>query len=170
MLQSIFDQLEEPEFWVPIIMGRMGWTSPSMTANVFSMTHMGAGSLRSKTALPKITQANLSIQHLDLLRSKWGTEKISLSERFYNLEPNTEKEYSADEGESLHDSMVKNLDYQKLFSADGQSNIVGLLLAHMIYRRLDESIIIIKSLVGEKYDFDYTVFEDEYENEYWTTD
>lgn len=170
MLQSIFDQIDEPEFWVPIIMGRMGWTSPSMTANVFSMTHMGAGSLRSKTALPKITQANLSIQHLDLLRSKWGTEKISLSERFYNLEPNTEKEYTVDEGESLHDSMVRNLDYEKLFSADGQCNIVALLLAHMIYRRLDESIIIIKSLVGEKYDFDYTVFDDEYENEYWTAD
>lgn len=167
MLQSLFDQLEEPEFWVPIIMGRMGWTSASMNANFFSMVHMGAGSLKSKTALPKITQANLSIQHLDLLRSKWGLEKISLSERFYNQEKDTEKEYVVDEGESLHDSMVKNLDYEKLFSADGQCNIVALLLAHMIYRRLDETIIIIKSLVGEKFDFDYTIFDDEYENEYW---
>ncbi|CUM49286.1 uncharacterized protein AC631_04429 [Debaryomyces fabryi] len=167
MLLSLFDQLEEPEFWVPIIMGRMGWTCASMNANFFSMVHMGAGSLKSKTALPKITQANLSIQHLDLLRSKWGLEKISLSERFYNQEKDTEKEYRVDEGESLHDSMVKNLDYEKLFSADGQCNIVALLLAHMIYRRLDETIIIIKSLVGEKFDFDYSIFEDEYENEYW---
>lgn len=167
VLQSTFNQLEDPEIWVPIIMGRMGWSDAMMNANVFSIIHMGSGSLKSKIPLPKITQANLSLRHLDILRVKWGTERISLNERFYHKElVESEKDYDVNEGESLHESMVRNLDYEKLFSTDGQYNIVALLLAHMIYTRFDEVMIIIKSLVGEKYDFDYTIFEDDYEMQY----
>ena len=59
--------------------------------------------------------------------------------------------------ETGHDEITKELDYDKFFSNDGKLNIVSLLVAHMIYNRLDEIIIVVKGLVGEIYDLDENV-------------
>lgn len=135
---AIVDQLERPEEWMPTLINRAGWYDLELTADIFSMVHMMSASLRLKDPLPKVTRANISIKHLDVVREQWGINKTSLSERFY---------------EDTHENMLRQLDYRKLFSHDGQSNIVILLLCHMAYKRIDEAMIVTKGLVGEKYDF-----------------
>lgn len=171
MIHRVFDEVRNPDEWVPRIFDRMGWSSASLNANVFSILHMSSGSLKTKTELPKITEATLSLNHLDLLREQWGINTISLNERFYSKisedepdeEPEEDPSLEEKTNEDLHESMENNLDYEKLFSNDGQCNIVALLFAHMIYKRLDDTLLIVKGLVGEKYDIDYTIFKDEFD-------
>lgn len=160
-LHIIFDKLEDPDKWIEHILNRAGWYDLDLNADVFSIVHMCSGSLGLKVPLPKITQATLLIKHLDVLRSQWGVGKTSLNERFYQQEKHEDSDSIESESEKneleristqLHQSMVDNLDYDKLFGHDGTLSITALLLVHLIYERLDEVAIIIKSLVGESYD------------------
>lgn len=166
LLFAIFDQVDDPETWIPIIFRRMGWTDSSLNADFFSIIHMASDSLRTKNELPKITEGNLSIRHMDLLGSQWGINNISLSERFYEEKEDIEEEIEEDIEDrggdtEIRHSIIRNLDFKRLVSKDGQRSAVALVLAHIIYERLDQTMITIKGLVGEKYDFDETMFEDE---------
>lgn len=154
---SIIDQVQDPKEWMKHIINRAGWTDSDLTADIFSIVHMTSGSLRTKDALPKITQANISIKHMDILREQWGIPMTSLSERFYNDSASFENNL-VDATEELHESIMQNIDFSKLFSHDGQLNIVVLLLSHLIYKRIDEVVITVKGLVGEKYDFEEELF------------
>lgn len=171
-IHVIFDRVEEPDKWISHIIQRAGWYDSEMNADLFSIIHMCSGSLRSSTPLPKVTQATISLKHFNVLRDQWGIGRYSLNERFYNEKSTKEeerehrdqekadfeamakleKEYVNSNNGELHQSMVENLDYQRLFSHDGNLNVVALVLTHIIYQRLDEISILIKSLVGEKYD------------------
>lgn len=117
---------------------------------------MTSGSLSSKRELPKFTRANISLKHLDLLRSQWGITRFSLNERFYSEEKEKENEGDSD---VLHDSLMENIDFNALFSADGQLDIVALIIGHLIYKRFDEVMLIVKQLVGEKYDMHESIFD-----------
>ncbi|KAF6068862.1 hypothetical protein FOB64_003713 [Candida albicans] len=151
MLSSALQGLDGPEKWLPVVIKRVGFCFPDLQAEVFATIHMASDALRTKQALPKITEANISLKHMELLRQQWGLRRISLSERFYcdsainNNNENTSKE----------------LDHYKLFSNDGQLNIMSLLVAHMIYNRLDEIMILVKGLVGEIYDLNERILVDE---------
>lgn len=188
-LHIIFDRIEDPEKWVSHIINRAGWYDTDINADLFSIIHMCSGSLKSGNPLPKITQATLSVKHLNVLREQWGISKFSVNERFYNdkdieedftsdhdvekseVKSELQSEYCNDSAKgrlpssgNLHESMLENLDYQLLFGHDGNLNVVALVLCHTIYVKLDEVSILIKSLVGEKYDLcvDLLNFEEFY--------
>ncbi|KAI5957510.1 hypothetical protein KGF57_003204 [Candida theae] len=157
MMLIAINELDDPVSWVPIIIKRVGFCYSELDAEIFSLIHMASDAIKSKEALPKITEANVSLRHLELLSRQWGINKISLSERFYSS-----KSVDA-EG---HGAITEHLDYHKFFSRDGQLNILSLLIAHMIYNRLDEIMIVVKGLVGEMYDFDENILiEDDSEDE-----
>ena len=84
MLLVAFNELEDPVHWLPTIFRRIGFCYAELEADIFATVHMAADALRTKEALPKITDANISVKHMELLRKQWGLEKISLSERFYS--------------------------------------------------------------------------------------
>lgn len=164
ILFLMLDKIEDTKGWIGHIINRSGWVDVDMNADLLALIHMSSRSLRWKSALPKITQATLSLKHFDLLRQQWGINKFSLNERFYNsnsvvrdMEEELERK-SIGTNKSLHKSMVENLDYDKLFGHDGNISIVALLVCHMIYMKMDQVVIIVKSLVGEKYDLDNDLF------------
>ncbi|KAK6453881.1 uncharacterized protein RJT20DRAFT_64115 [Scheffersomyces xylosifermentans] len=157
LLFQIFNQVEDPVTWVPRILKRIGWADAALNASVFSNIHMASDSLRTKNPLPKISEANTSVRHLEMLISQWGINQVSLSERFYNDEAKRKKT----SGDNAVEEFVDNLDIQKFLSIDGQNDVVAVLFAHMIYKRIDEIMIIVKGLVGEKYDYDTNLFDDE---------
>lgn len=169
ILLAIFDKVEDPATWIPHMLKRIGWTDSELCADIFSVAHMTSGSLSSKLELPKFTRANISLKHLDLLRSQWGISRFSLNERFYsemeNIDSSKEKEISDGDSGVLHESLMKNLDFQALFSADGQLDIVALFIGHLIYKRFDEVMLIVKQLVGEKYDMNETIFDSDEDGE-----
>lgn len=150
-LFSIFNSVQDPEEWIPNMLDRIGWTDESLNQKVFAVVHMTSSSLRSKKELPKITLANLSMRHMELLRAQWGIPSVSLSERFYHYV----------ETEDSSETQQNELDFSRLFGEDGQLDAVALLLAHMIYQRIDEVILVIKGLVGEKYDFNLGIFDEQ---------
>lgn len=154
ILLAIIDQFEDT-LMIHVTFKRLGWSDSEFTANLFSTIHMVADSLRTKQPLPKITEATLTIKHMDSLMEQWGIGTISLNERFYETK-------ESDETASLNHSIAQELDFQKFFSHDGQLSIVALLLVHIIYKRLDEIMIIVKELVGEVYLVDDAIFEDEF--------
>lgn len=160
ILLSIFDKVEDPATWIPHMLRRIGWTDSELCADVFSVAHMTSGSLRSKQELPKFTRANISLKHLDLLRSQWGISRFSLNERFYAEEHNAEAKESDLDSEVLHESLMDNIDFEALFSADGQLDVVALIIGHLIYKRFDEVMLIVKQLVGEKFDMSEAIFDD----------
>ncbi|KAK6460282.1 hypothetical protein DFJ63DRAFT_247994 [Scheffersomyces coipomensis] len=160
LLLQIFDQLEDPQIWIPKIIRKVGWIDSSLVADTFSIVHMASDAIKNSNSLPRITEANLSLKHADLLMKQWGINKLSLNERYYQ----DDKQLDSVEDQQLQDSIMGNIDYEAFFSNDGQSNVVALLYAHMIYKRFDELMIIVKGLVGEKYDYDSQLFEeDEYD-------
>ncbi|CAI5756780.1 unnamed protein product [Candida verbasci] len=150
MLLLAFNELQDPETWIPIIIKRVGFCYADLDAEIFSTIHMASNALMTKDALPKITEANVSVRHMEYLRGQWGLNRISLSERFYN-----EEKFQSE------NSIIDHLDFQKFFSNDGQLNILSLLVAHMIYNRIDEIMIVVKGLVGELYDFDENILLDD---------
>ncbi|KAI5951737.1 hypothetical protein KGF54_004812 [Candida jiufengensis] len=156
MLLVAFNQLEDPKTWIPIITKRVGICYSDLDAEIFSLIHMASGALKSKDALPKITEANISVKHMELLRNQWGINKISLSERFYSKPRKNSTTSNKDPS-----SITEHLDYNKFLSKDGQLNIASLLIAHMIYNRLDEIMIVVKGLVGEVFDIDENILIDE---------
>lgn len=158
MLLVAFNELENPEEWLPIIFKRVGFCYPDLEAEIFATVYMAADALKTKGALPKITEANVSIKHMELLRKQWGIDRISLSERFYS-QPDPDSNFEAGDDESI----VRELDYNRFFSKDGQLNILSLLVAHLIYNRLDEIMIVVKGLVGEIYDLDERILSEECE-------
>lgn len=151
LLHMIFDQIQEPSKWITHIMKRASWYDTDLNADLFAIIHMCSGSLRSKTPLPKLTHATLSVKHLESLKKQWGVGSISLNERFYQKD-------------ELHESIKSNLDYDKLLNHDGNLNIVALILCHIIYQQLDQVALITKSLVGEKYELTGDLFK-EYKRE-----
>lgn len=161
MMLIALNELEDPATWVPIIMKRVGFCYSELDAELFSLIHMASDAIKTKDALPKITEANVSLRHMELLRRQWGINKMSLSERFYSSKTNAENANVGD-----HSAITDHLDYNKFFSRDGQLNILSLLIAHMIYNRLDEIMIVVKGLVGEMYDLDENILvEDDSEDE-----
>lgn len=154
---SIIDEVSNPQEWMRTMIDRSGWSNSDLTASMFSVFYMLSSSLRGKDSLPKITHGNISMKHLDILSHQWGIRTGSLSERFYQQTA----EMTENDNEEIHEILLKNLDFDKLFSSDGRLNIVILLLSHTIYRKVDETVLVVKGLVGEKYDFDEELLFDE---------
>lgn len=152
MMLVAINELEDPATWVPIIMKRVGFCYSELDAELFSLIHMASDAIKTKDALPKITEANIGLRHMELLSRQWGINKVSLSERFYSSKTDKSNDHSA---------ITDHLDYQKFFSRDGQLNILSLLIGHMIYNRLDEIMIVVKGLVGEMYDLDENILIDD---------
>ncbi|CAK9440451.1 uncharacterized protein LODBEIA_P45510 [Lodderomyces beijingensis] len=158
MLLIALNSLKEPKVWIPIIVRRVGLCYSELDAEIFATIHMASDSLKSKDPLPKITEANISIKHMEFLRHQWGLNKITLSERFYS---DRERRKSArSNSANSHHEITQHLDYEKFFSQDGQLNILALLVAHMIYNRLDEIMMLVKGLVGEVFDLDDNILLD----------
>ncbi|KAI3402405.1 hypothetical protein KGF56_004813 [Candida oxycetoniae] len=149
MLLSALNSLEEPKVWIPIIIQRVGLCHSELDAEIFALIHMASNALKTKEPLPKITEANVSVKHMQVLRQQWGLNEISLSERFYNKKTDT------------HTSITEQLDHRRFFSRDGQLNIFALLVSHMIYNRLDEITALVKGLVGEVFDLDNNILNEE---------
>lgn len=154
ILYVIMDEFRDT-LMIHVTFTRLGWSDSEFTANMFSTIHMVADSLKTRQPLPKITEATLSIKHMDSLMAQWGIQNISLNERFYESK-------ELDEDVSVAHSFLQDLDFHKFFSHDGQVSIVALLLVHIIYKRLDEIMIIVKELVGEVYLVADTIFADEF--------
>lgn len=249
LLLSLVNQVENPGAWNPVIMRRMGWTSSSVQAIFFAITHMSADSLLTKNGLPKVTASNLSMRHYEMLTLQWNsnsigpenqelgealheeaTEKDALMEDWggeanvssdhsssrgndssykgdrsssggdagsYRKEGEQDERLSNDaesaasdvtsldssamiadnndpvaftgeeyqlrkESSKIHHSMISNLDFNRVFSHDGQLTTTSLLLAHLIYQRMDQIMLVVKLLVGEKFDIDVSLLEDIY--------
>ena len=173
ILYNIFNRIEDTDE-MPTLLRRLAWSDADFTANLFSIIHMVSDSLYYKKPLPQITEASLTIKHYNSLMSQWEINRISLNERYYGPHNNAKCDHSSDEkgaevetkrddetDERFGESIIQNLNYKKYFSDDGQLKIVALLLVHIIYERLDEIMIIVKELVGERYIFDDTLFEDD---------
>lgn len=153
ILYTIFDDIENTE-QIPVMFRRLGWSNPEFTANLFSTIHMVSDSLKTKNPLPKITEATLSVKHMDLLMGQWGIGSFSLNERFYEDE-------LKEDLKQKDESVIHQLDFLKFFSHDGQLSIVALLLIHIIYKRLDEIMIVVKELVGENFLVEDSIFDDD---------
>ena len=81
-----------------------------------------------------------------------GTQGVSLNERMY-------AERRARELLQIRRRVLQKLDFENLLSHDGRLNVVALLITHMIYKQIDQAVLVIKGLVGEKYNFDTRLFE-----------
>lgn len=154
----LIDQMDDTRVWIPHLVKRAAWNLPGFIADTVSLTYMTSEALRLKTPLPELTNATMSLKHLEHLSFLWGTSKISLNERLYEIIEATEEKAddSHVDGRTLK---LRSLDLEKLLSHDGQLSIVSLLLMHLIYERVDEATLVTKGLVGEKYDFDQQLFD-----------
>lgn len=156
LIYQLINQIEETDEWIPIILDRAGWTDSGLVAEVLSLTSMSASALRRKTPLPKVTNANLSLKHFEVVSSQWGNSGVTFNERFYDdpedLDPDDEAV-----GE-MRNRSGRHVNYQKLLSHDGSLNIVCLLVMHLVYKKIDEIVITVKSLVGEMYDVNSELF------------
>ncbi|CUM66035.1 uncharacterized protein PRCAT00003689001 [Priceomyces carsonii] len=163
---SALDKVKSTSNWIPIILRRMGWTESDLNADIFAVLHMTSHVLKNADELPKITEANISLKHLEILRRQWGRKNLSLNERFYikDHDDDSAAELMIDEDDNnkdeLHESIKVNLDFKKFLSKDGILDVVLLLVSHLLYERLDEMMLAVKSLVGEKYDFNTDILED----------
>lgn len=160
LIYILINQVQDTKEWMPIILDRLGWTNADLVAEVLALTGMSAGALRRKSPMPKITNANLTAKHFESVSEQWGVSSATLNERFYD-----EVESSSIRSDENHDDCAitqrhgKTVNYQKLLSHDGQINIVCLLLMHLAYQKIDDIVITVKSLVGEKYDVSEELFE-----------
>lgn len=145
----VIDQVENTAEWIPHLVQRAAWNQPDFIADTVSLIYMTSEALRLKAALPELTNATMSLKHLEHLSAMWGTTKFSLNDRLY-------EEVAIEGDEKLK---IKNLDLQKLLSHDGRLNVVSLLIMHMIYKRIDETTLVAKDLVGERYCYDQRLFE-----------
>lgn len=162
LMYRMFNQVEDTETWIPHMINRAGWANSELSADMLSLVHMASGSLRDKTEMPKITNATTSVKHLETVRLQWGRDKVSLSERFYNEPEEIDESENNDEKSNLTNMRqrgAQSINFSKLLSHDGQLNVVCLLLMHMIYKRIDEAVIVVKGLVGEKYDVNDMLFQ-----------
>lgn len=146
-LYRLVDQVIDTDEWIPHMINRAGWNHPELVADMVSLVYMSSESLRLKFGIPEITNATLSLKHLEVLRVQWGSNRISSAERFYHK----------GDGELRHREPAIN--YEKLAGHDEQLNIVNLILMHMIYKRVDEAVLVVKGLVGEKYDYNVRLFD-----------
>lgn len=155
LIYQLFGEIDDPESLIPTSFKRLGWDLTDFLADLFLIVQMCSEALGDGGALPRVTQATLALKHMELLLDQWGTRQLSYSERWYN-----DPEMTPDEEESREDTIMqkmplvmKNFDYTRFFSHDGQCAINILLYGHIMYSAYDEMMSIIKSLVGEKYDY-----------------
>ncbi|PSK39124.1 hypothetical protein C7M61_002437 [Candidozyma pseudohaemuli] len=156
LIYQLINQIEDTDEWIPIILDRAGWTNAGLVAEVLSLTSMSASALRRKTPLPKVTNANLSLRHFEVVSSQWGDGDVTFNERFYD-DPEILEPIDEAVGE-IRNRSGRNVNYQKLLSHDGRLNIVCLLVMHLVYKKIDEIVITVKSLVGEMYDVNDELF------------
>lgn len=147
LIYQLLDQVKDPPQWMPLIVARAGWSHPNLVADMVSLVYMSAESLRLKAELPHTTNANTAFRHLDWAREQWGEAKISLNERIY---------WRIEGGELRHRN---RLNFEEMLSADGQLDVVCYLLMHMVYERVDEAVLVVKGLVGERYEFNERLLE-----------
>lgn len=156
LFYRLINHVQDTEEWIPHMIDRAGWNEPTLVADMFSLIFMSSEALRLKSGIPEITNATLSLKHLELLQTQWGTTRIALAERIYY----DEKSSSTSDNESqLRRRELKSINYDKLSGHDGQLNIVSLLFMHMIYIRVDQAVLVVKGLVGEKYNYNTKLFD-----------
>lgn len=155
LLMSSFDMIEDKDLWVERISDRLGWTNDNLTSDFFSVIYMCSASLSEGYSLPRVTPSQLSLKHLDLLTDLdlgdpfYGSDSI-----FFNGMKNTE---DLEEGED------KTVDIEMILSRGGRCNMISLILIHLIYEKIDQMLVLIKSLVGEEYNFLDYKFKDDLE-------
>lgn len=148
----LLDQVKDTNAWIPHMINRAAWNQQEFLSHLVSLTSMASECLRLKIEMPEITTATLSIKHLEVLSEMWGTQGVSLNERMYAAR-------RASELLQIRRRVLQKLDFENLLSHDGRLNVVALLITHMIYKQIDQAVLVIKGLVGEKYNFDTRLFE-----------
>lgn len=151
LLYRLFDQVEDTQTWIPHMVNRAAWNSSEFMSQIVSLIFMSSEALRIKVAIPEITTATLSIRHMEVVSETWGTRTYSLNERLY-------RKKSVSSGE-VRARGLKKLDFENLLSHDGRLNVVSLLITHLIYKQIDEAALVVKELVGEKYEYNLEMFE-----------
>lgn len=144
-LYVIFNKVQDPQLWVDTMLTKFGWQSDELLAEFFAVLHMASGSLALKFALPKLTCAQTTAKHMEIL-IETTAEKAHF---FGSSRPGTPMASRANS--FIEDS---RLELEQLFTPDGQLCLVGLMLVNMIYERIDEIMLVVKGLVGEEYDVD----------------
>ena len=160
LIYLLINQVQDTEEWLPVMLDRVGWTNSDLVAEVLALTSMSAFALRRKSPLPKVTNANMSLKHFDAVSAQWGVSNANLNERFYDVTEDESEDYDDEDGKShLRKRQNRMVNYQKLLSHDGQLNIVCLLVIHLAYKKIDEIVVTVKALVGEKYDVSDELFK-----------
>lgn len=169
LLYRTINQVEDTEKFLPSIISRAGWTDSDLVADILSVVSMSASSLMGKTSLPKVTSATISIRHMDTISNQWGLNYISVNDRIYKTVSEDEgsdekvdwkeREKSPTPDDGIRQRKHKVIDYTKMLSHDGQLSVICLLLTHLIYHRIDEAVLTVKGLVGEKYGLSEELFE-----------
>lgn len=159
LIYQMFDNVHDPEKFMPTCFDRTGWNLTDFLADMFLVVYMLTNSLRTTDPLPRISLATLSVKHMELLLDQWGMHKLSFQERWENqpTDETTEEQKLLEESDA---KVMKHLDYRQFFTHDGQYAINVLLYAHMLYLAYDEMVVILKSLVGEKYDYNEQILKD----------
>ncbi|GEQ68180.1 hypothetical protein JCM33374_g1847 [Metschnikowia sp. JCM 33374] len=148
----LLDQVNDTDAWIPHMVNRAAWNQQEFLSSLVSLTYMASESLRLKIEMPEITTATLSIKHLEVLSEMWGTQGVSLNERVYTKRKDSQSS-------QIRRRALQKLDFENLLSPDGRLNVVALLITHMIYKQIDEAVLVVKGLVGEKYNYDMRLFE-----------
>lgn len=168
LLYRTINQIEDTQQWIPLIVSRAGWADSDLVADILGMVNMSAGSLNGKSPLPKITSATIAVRHLEAVSDQFGLSSISMNDRIYKdvsdeeesdlLEDEVKLGYSNLSREGQLRNRHASINYAKMLSHDGQLNVICLLLTHLIYTRIDEAVLVVKGLVGEKYDISEDLF------------
>lgn len=166
LIYQCMNSVENPKKFMPTCFRRMGWNLTDFLADVFLVICLLSNSVGTCDPLPRVSHATLLIKHMELLLDQWGLLKISYLERWYNNDPPmagaTEEEEMNQLLEEGHEHIIQHLDYKLFFSHDGQCAINILLYSHMMYQAYDEMVVILKSLVGEKFDYNEEILMDVY--------
>ncbi|KAM9936603.1 hypothetical protein OXX80_003835 [Metschnikowia pulcherrima] len=148
----LLDQVKDTDAWIPHMINRAAWNRQEFLSQLISLTSMASESLRLKIEMPEITTATLSIKHLEVLSEMWGTNSVSPNERMYSERRKSEVSQTRRRG-------LQKLDFENLLSHDGRLNVVALIINHMIYKQIDQAVLLVKGLVGEKYNYDARLFD-----------
>lgn len=149
LLLASLRMLDDSDGWSYHIRHRLGWENSDLNSAFFAVIFMSASALSQRSALPNITPSELAFKHLALLSDMGlGDPFYGSDDIFYNkVRQNSQDEYFVELNEDV------------LLGNDGRCNMVTLILMHLIYEKVDEIMIIVKSLVGEEFDF-LTDFEE----------
>ena len=144
LLVEAINLLEYPKVWGEHISKRLGWRNEFLLSDFFAVITMCSSSLRLGNAMPKITPSELALSHLALLAD------MGLGDPFFGTD---DVFYRVKSRASSIGSRNLTVNMSSLVHTDGRINMVSLIFMHLIYENIDLLLILVKSLVGEDYEF-----------------